>query len=471
MNSTSHSLQLVTAVALTVVACATNGSEGASSSGVSSGQSSSSSGGSSGSSTSSGSTSSGQTTSGGPSSGASRDARAVDAVAPTASCRAAPVVLACTQTLSPGANLTQALSSAAPDAVLCLNAGTYGGIELSDITKARDVTLRSAAGNGTAKIGYIRLWNSTHFRFQNLSIAGMGIFDSLAVNGDNPSKKTGNIALQGNVFTDQVEFRCSGTDLLVDRSSFDNISACTDCAEGRLQLSEGAVVVTNNHFGGPGESDGIQVNASGATIGPGNVFDGIVQGNYNRHVDAIQLYGQARTTIVGNLFKNNDVQIMAPDGGDTETIADNVFVGTDNYRPNIQFGSHKNSLFAHNTLFNVTMGYSRKKERPDNSTNDTVRDNVFVDSDITTAISDTPGSGCSNCTTSNNLFEKAADATGVNAMTGPRRLWVDRSPPPGRATSWPQPHSGEIALPMVRTWDRASSVLRADAAFGQVTVH
>ena len=119
--------------------------------------------------------------------------------------------------------------------------------------------------------------------------------------------------------------------ILLEGNTFDGISVCGNCYEGRVQVVGGSypvgVVIRNNHFGGGGESDGIQLGAPGVVVGPGNVFDGIVQGSYGRHVDAVQGYGQSRTTIVGNYFVRGDIYLMFPDGGNGEIIKDNVFDG------------------------------------------------------------------------------------------------------------------------------------------------
>ena len=94
--------------------------------------------------------------------------------------------------------------------------------------------------------------------------------------------------------------------------------------EGRFEVVQSplgsqpvGVAVTNSRFSGGGESDGVQIGAYGVQVGPGNTFTDLQQGNAARHVDAIQLYGASHTTIVGNFFRHNSEDIMAPTAATT----------------------------------------------------------------------------------------------------------------------------------------------------------
>ncbi|MDD4976610.1 MAG: hypothetical protein PHY93_19800 [Bacteriovorax sp.] len=324
---------------------------------------------------------------------------------------------ACTQTLGPGVDLVTIISNATAGSTICLNTGNYGNVILDNVGKSSDVIIQSASGNGA--IVSFELTRSNHLRFQNLTLSGLEI-----------RNQTTNITVSGNKFTGQalINLGANGgasygnANILIDKNSFDNISVCTNCYEGRLQLisddKPSGITISNNHFGGPGESDGIQNGAYGVVIGPGNVFDGIIQGNYGRHVDAYQGYGQSHTTIKGNYFLNGGSYIMTPDGGDTEIMTDNVFVGG-SYYPALQMGSHKNDSFIHNTVIDLAVGFSRKKENTQSSTNVIVRDNILINSEITTSISDTPGvSGCTNCTFTHNLFNLSSNTSGTNNIIG-----------------------------------------------------
>lgn len=323
---------------------------------------------------------------------------------------------ACTQTLSTGANVASAVSNAANGSTICLNTGNYGNVTLDNIVKTSDVTLQSASGN-SATIG-LDISRSNHLKISNLTISGMDIHN-----------KAVNITVSGNTFTGQTVINTGingGSDygnanILIDNNSFDNISVCANCYEGRLQVMSGSlptgVTISNNHFGGPGESDGIQIGAVGVVVGPGNVFDGIIQGNYGRHVDAIQGYGQSHTTITGNFFRNGDTYLMMPDGGNTEQILNNVFDGGSKGNNGIQLGTHINDTFMHNTVKNVAVNMDKKVENSTPSQNAVASNNIMIGTNFKTVDSN-GAAACSNCTFDHNLFNSSSNASGTNNIIG-----------------------------------------------------
>ncbi|MGZ3770416.1 MAG: hypothetical protein ACXVCP_12800 [Bdellovibrio sp.] len=319
---------------------------------------------------------------------------------------------ACDQTLSVGINVANAIASAAAGSTVCLNSGNYGTVNLNNIVKTSPVTLQSASGR-TAVIN-LNITQSSFLTLKNMTVSGLSI-----------SYQTTNITVSNNTFTGQFLINMGGNggnygnaNILIDQNSFDNITVCADCYEGRLQIISdlpSGVTVTNNHFGGPGESDGIQNGAYGVVIGPGNVFDGIIQGNYARHVDAYQGYGQSHTTIIGNYFINGDTFIMTPDGGDTEVMTNNIFVGDGGAK--IQLGSHINDVFSHNTVINIGVQINKKMESTTKSSNALVKNNILINSDFNTV--DSGGvESCTNCTFEHNLFSTSADALGINNLIG-----------------------------------------------------
>ena len=320
----------------------------------------------------------------------------------------------CSQTISPGAAVASVISSAAAGTTICLSSGSYGSLTFDSIVKSSDVTIESASGR-TASLD-LNINGSNHLKFQNLTILG------LQLSGGN----TKNITIRTSTLTGQAVLDMrnnSNANILIDGNTFDGISVCGGCYEGRLQIHQpGAlgsqpvgVKVTNNHFGGAGESDGIQIGAYGVVVGPGNEFTGIVQSGYSRHVDSIQLYGQSHTTITGNYFHGNDVNIMAPDGGDTEVVTNNIFVGG-SYVQSVQFGSHNNNMFSHNTVINVDVQMDAKNGEPA-SANFLVQNNIMINSSFDTNRSD-GSAACTNCTYSFNLFQSSGDARGTNNVIG-----------------------------------------------------
>ncbi|HEY4098437.1 MAG TPA: right-handed parallel beta-helix repeat-containing protein, partial [Baekduia sp.] len=193
------------------------------------------------------------------------------------------------------------------------------------------------------------------------------------------------------------------------------ISVCASCAEGRLEVRQYplgsqpvGVTISHNHFGGAGQSDGVQDGAYGVVI-DGNTFDGIVQaGGYTRHVDSIQLYGQSHTTISNNYMRNFTTAIMAPDGGDHEVVANNVIISPTANASAVQFGHQNGTTFTHNTVKNtdVHAWVGAGDATPNRSM--VLQDNVMVAAGFVAG-------GCVSCTVGYNLFSKGA--TGTNALT------------------------------------------------------
>lgn len=310
----------------------------------------------------------------------------------------------CTQTLNPGSNVANAVSTAAAGATICLNAGNYGNVAFTSISKSADVTIQSTSGR-TATISP-DVWASNRLKFQNLTISGLEIRDA-----------SRNVTVASSTFTGQAILRVTGTgvNVVIDGSTFDGITVCTSCYEGRLQIISGdGVKITNNHFGGGGESDGIQIGATGATIGPGNVFEGLLQGSYGRHIDAIQGYGQANTTITGNYFFNNTIYVGMYDGGSNETITNNVFGPSSTNEQKLQLGAIQGLTFTHNTVkgkFVVAQG--AKNGMPKNI-NAVYRNNVFDGTSIADT-GDQPGCA-SGCVYESNLFTSSSNARGTGTV-------------------------------------------------------
>jgi len=313
--------------------------------------------------------------------------------------------------LNPGSSVTSAVSSAPAGSTICLNTGSYGNQSFNGIVKSSTVTVRSTEAQGAVI---------------SLSIGGTtsGLrFDSLAIGSSGIQGTAKNITISNSRFTNQLVIRMdavANANILIDGNTFDGISVCGSCYEGRLQVNGGAypigVKVTRNHFGGRGESDGIQIGAPGVVVGPGNVFEDIRQGSYSRHVDAIQGYGQSRTTITGNYFRNSDVFLMFPDGGTAELINNNVFDGGSGNN-GIQLGSHNGDVFEHNTVRNVTVNMDKKTENTTPSQNIVARNNIMIGSNFKTV--DTNGTpACTNCTFDHNLFTSSGSVKGTASMVG-----------------------------------------------------
>ena len=131
------------------------------------------------------------------------------------------------------------------------------------------------------------------------------------------------------------------------------------------------MTIKNSVLGPGGDADGIQNDADGVQILEQRVHRD--PADRPVHTDSLQLYGARNTVIRGNYFHNFDVAIMAPDGGSNEQITDNVFIGTASYRPAIQLGGHRNTVFAHNVSQEHRRLHGRQDRQPAGG-NNVVRD-------------------------------------------------------------------------------------------------
>ncbi|WP_445151906.1 PKD domain-containing protein [Baekduia sp. Peel2402] len=306
------------------------------------------------------------------------------------------------------ANFASTFSAAQGGDTIYLAAGNYGSF--AGAAKASTVTIKPESG-AAVQINP-RFTSATNLKLDGLTVTGASIAGT--------SK---NITISNSRFTGMTTVgdgsAMSNANIVFDKDTFDAISACSTCYEGRLTVrgtgkaatTPMGVAVTNSHFGNAGESDGVQIigAATGVKIGPGNVFSGIRQGGYSRHVDSIQLYGSSQTQIVGNYFYGNDTILMAPDGGDRENVSNNVMVGSGDYRPAVQFGHHNGSTFIHNTTKNIDVNTYVVSGDSSPNRNMVSRDNIVINGSLN-------ASGCSACTVSYNLF--TSGSTGTNAITG-----------------------------------------------------
>ena len=110
------------------------------------------------------------------------------------------ISVSCTQTLSPGANLSNAISNAASGAVLCLEGG-FWSFNISNVDKSSTVTVSSAEGT-MASLGHSQLSKSSKLRFQDLHFTdGVDLLGSSA-----------EIEILNNEFTGEYGVRANGED-------------------------------------------------------------------------------------------------------------------------------------------------------------------------------------------------------------------------------------------------------------------
>jgi hypothetical protein len=302
--------------------------------------------------------------------------------------------------------------------VICLNAGNYGSVNLYNISRSSFVTIQSASGQ-SANIAP-QIGASKYIRISNVTLSGFVLVNSCSTNIEFVNSKF--IGNTEGMAIDASSCPSTTHNYLVDGVTFANTGQAT--WEGRLSLrATNGMTIKNSTFSGiwsGSPSDGVQLfgGTQNTTVGPNNVFSGILESLCGTtHCDAIQLYGAgSNNKITGNYFINGDTFIMAPDGTDRVTVNNNVFDGTAaSYMDKIQFGSAASPVFKHNTVRNVRVSFDSKVGNSA-STNVIAQDNIMVGSNTSWKTSN--GSGCSNCTFTHNLFDDSADASGTNNLIG-----------------------------------------------------
>lgn len=314
----------------------------------------------------------------------------------------------CTTTLSAGANVASAIASAAAGAVICLNSGSYGQVTLGTYTKSPRVTIQSTTALGA-------------------SLAGMYVGGSSAPNGLTFSGLTwtNDVQFDGPVRNFTIRQSAFGTqamlivetgtynanNVLFDANTHGALNAGPDRPEGRISIRNGSgnpsgVAITNSVFGPGGCSDGVQTAGNTVTIGPGNLFTGIVQGSCNEHVDAIQGYSAANTVIVGNFFVGNTVAFGFYDGEDGMVIRDNVVNGAEV----CDLGTLTNLLMIHNT-FRTTQCRIGGINFPGGGSG-LITDNIFHGGSIVN------GSSAFGGTRTHNQFATSGAQSGTNNIIG-----------------------------------------------------
>lgn len=249
---------------------------------------------------------------------------------------------ACTQTLSPGANVASAVSGAAAGSIICLNSGSYGSVSLGTFTKSPRTTVRSVTGQGAS---------------MKLSFSGTNgvTIDSVTVTGANFSgSTTKNINIQNSTFTGHAIINdLANSNVLLTNNTHNNINGGGQyVAPARIHLSYGSsthsgVTIQNSIMDG-GSADGVQTGVGVNIIG--NVFKNITEGSCSDcHTDAIQLLGAAGSVIRGNYFYSVATAIVAFDGVTRATIEDNI-IDTGGRPWGIELYADDSSIVRHNTL-------------------------------------------------------------------------------------------------------------------------
>ena len=307
------------------------------------------------------------------------------------------VALTCDTTITSG--LQTAITNAAAGNVICLrqSGSPYPSLSTSAV-KTGDVTIQPVPGD-TVSIGSITVTGGSHLVFTGLTSTG-GAFPRGATH-THFTHMTFTAPSEVCTATSCGTGVVANADVTFEHDKFDNIQNGIDEARIRLYGQSGnqtasGFTISDSHFGGTGLnggwagcSDGIGMvaNVSGVTIGPGNEFDHLQQGNCvsinGAHVDPIQSYiAGPGTTITGNYFHDNGdgsggLGWFSGAGGAT-TITNNVFVCTCAYPYPVSIPGTPSALFAHNVIAGGGKLQIGKDNQCDDTTNMVARDNVWV---------------------------------------------------------------------------------------------
>jgi hypothetical protein len=132
-------------------------------------------------------------------------------------------------------------------------------------------------------------------------------------------------------------------------------------------------------------------------------------------VDAIQGYGQSHSVIKGNFFYKPRVCIGFYDGGNTEVIENNVFVGNgvDGTQCVIDLGSMTGTSFKHNTLVNVSPRVGGINTSGGGS-------GVFTENIMSgSGFNSGPLGSCTSCTFTHNMFSGNGGIGSNNIIASP----------------------------------------------------
>ncbi len=238
-----------------------------------------------------------------------------------------PVPMNCTQTLSPGANLSSAISSASGGAVLCLDGGSWS-FDVSDLSKSAPVTVGSADGT-IASLGYSLVNRSSNLRFQGLRFVG----------GVEMLGSSDQIEFLDNEFTGEFGIRANG-------------EAASDGTEVTDVTIEGNYIHDIDYTGSQGSAGGygiIAVNGVERFTIVDNTIESVAA-DYIQSASPVDFSVVDNTllgpSLVGNHADEHQDLWQIFGGGDNITFANNVARNT---------GTHESLLFQEGSFSNVNV--------------------------------------------------------------------------------------------------------------------
>lgn len=338
----------------------------------------------------------------------------------------------CTTTLNAGANVLTAITNATAGDTICLNSGSYSAVSPHSITKASTVTIRSTTGVG-AVLADLSILDDHKLTFDHLTISSAGLDFAGGTSCDVTISNS--VINGGNLVVNKSGNTCSTN--VIELNTFTNWTS--DGFEGAITVNRnpatgtgGNLTIRNNTFSGGGCADGVHITggADGVTIGPGNIFQGLLQGGCSVHVDAIQNVDGGHLTVTGNYFKNNTIYLGFYDIGNNVTITNNVFDTPNGAGQHFQMGGIITMTMAHNTFKDCDIAVGTKIANPQNS--GWVFKNNLLNNSVFESAGDQPGCGA-GCAVSYTLLDGTSSSylTGTNMISGSPTFTGGASP-----TTW-----------------------------------
>ncbi|HET9591792.1 MAG TPA: right-handed parallel beta-helix repeat-containing protein [Solirubrobacterales bacterium] len=262
---------------------------------------------------------------------------------------------ACTQTLSAGANLSNAISAASGGAVICLNTGSYS-FSVSKANKSSMVTVKAAAG-ASPTVGYSMLNQATNLRFEGLKFTG-------GLEALGPSSK---LQIVDNEFTGPFGFHANGqdasygtavTDVLIEGNNIHNLdySGTQGTANGYGVTASNGVArftIRDNTIKSPA-SDYIQfASPETATIDHNTFLGPSLLGSHQDHQDLVQIFGGGQNiTFTNNVARNTETQesLLFQEGMFTNVVIENNLFDHDSRGYTCQLYQSKGMIFRNNTV-------------------------------------------------------------------------------------------------------------------------
>ncbi len=261
----------------------------------------------------------------------------------------------CTQTLSSGANLSSAISSASPGTVICLDGGSYS----VNVTKANNssmVTIKPAEG-ASPTLSYSMLNQATNLRFEELKFTG-GI-EALGPSSD--------LQFVGNEFVGPFGFHANGqaqsngtevTDVLFDGNYLHDLDYTGNqgTANGYGVTASNGVsrfTVTNNTIKSTA-SDYLQFASPNTVTIDHNTFLGpSLLGSHADHQDLVQIFGGGKNvTFTNNVARNTQTQesLLFQEGAFSNVVIENNLFDHDSRGYTCQLYQSAGMVFRNNTV-------------------------------------------------------------------------------------------------------------------------